>query len=76
MPALLVVLAKANMVGLPETDGPGEILSDAWDYKGRPAIRSRSGGWTSAAMILGMCSISESIASVFVSSCMFFVVCD
>ncbi|XP_065037000.1 protein NRT1/ PTR FAMILY 6.3-like [Musa acuminata AAA Group] len=40
------------MVGLPETDGPGEILSDAWDYKGRPAIRSRSGGWTSAAMIL------------------------
>ncbi|URD75426.1 POT family [Musa troglodytarum] len=40
------------MVGLPETDGPGEILSEAWDYKGRPAERSRSGGWTSAAMIL------------------------
>ncbi|WOK98066.1 protein NRT1/ PTR FAMILY 6.3-like [Canna indica] len=40
------------MVGLPETDTSGEILSDAWDYKGRPAVRSRTGGWTSAAMIL------------------------
>ncbi|XP_065045803.1 protein NRT1/ PTR FAMILY 6.3-like [Musa acuminata AAA Group] len=40
---------KANMVGLPETD---DILSDAWDYKGRPAVRSRTGGWSGAAMIL------------------------
>ncbi|OAY73604.1 Protein NRT1/ PTR FAMILY 6.3, partial [Ananas comosus] len=40
------------MVGLPETDGQGKILSDAWDYKGRPAVRSQSGGWASAAMIL------------------------
>ncbi|KAG1360838.1 protein NRT1/ PTR FAMILY 6.3 [Cocos nucifera] len=40
------------MVGLPETGEPGNILSDAWDYRGRPALRSRSGGWTSAAMIL------------------------
>ncbi|THU52038.1 hypothetical protein C4D60_Mb06t37380 [Musa balbisiana] len=39
------------MVGLPETD---DILSDAWDYKGRPAVRSRTGGWSGAAMILGM----------------------
>ncbi|CAL9097635.1 unnamed protein product [Musa acuminata var. zebrina] len=37
------------MVGLPETD---DILSDAWDYKGRPAVRSRTGGWSGAAMIL------------------------
>ncbi|MCL7046236.1 hypothetical protein MKW94_025320 [Papaver nudicaule] len=29
-------------------------LSDAWDYKGKPADRSRSGGWLSAAMILGV----------------------
>ncbi|KAL6550197.1 hypothetical protein OROMI_020685 [Orobanche minor] len=29
-----------------------ETVPDAWDYKGRPAIKSSSGGWTSAAMIL------------------------
>ncbi|URD74609.1 POT family [Musa troglodytarum] len=41
------------MVGLPETSAAsGEVLSDAWDYKGRLAVRSRTGGWTSAAMIL------------------------
>ncbi|CAL4968437.1 unnamed protein product [Urochloa decumbens] len=28
------------------------IVDDAWDYKGRPAVRSSSGGWLSAAMIL------------------------
>ncbi|KAJ8485068.1 hypothetical protein OPV22_017553 [Ensete ventricosum] len=37
------------MVGLPETN---DILSDAWNYKGRPAVRSRTGGWSGAAMIL------------------------
>ncbi|KAF8380485.1 hypothetical protein HHK36_027972 [Tetracentron sinense] len=31
-----------------------KTLSDAWDYKGRPAERSKTGGWTSAAMILGI----------------------
>uniref|UniRef100_A0A2P2J843 Uncharacterized protein MANES_02G037300 n=1 Tax=Rhizophora mucronata TaxID=61149 RepID=A0A2P2J843_RHIMU len=31
----------------------GKILPDALDYKGRPVDRSKSGGWTSAAMILG-----------------------
>ncbi|KAK9276161.1 hypothetical protein L1049_005692 [Liquidambar formosana] len=36
---------------LPQTKD--ETLSDAWDYKGRPAERSLTGGWTSAAMILG-----------------------
>ena len=36
---------------LPQTQG--KTLPDAWDYKGRPAERSKSGGWTSAAMILG-----------------------
>ncbi|CAN6273321.1 unnamed protein product [Urochloa humidicola] len=28
------------------------MVVDAWDYKGRPAVRSSSGGWLSAAMIL------------------------
>ncbi|XP_040378575.1 protein NRT1/ PTR FAMILY 6.3-like [Oryza brachyantha] len=27
-------------------------LPDAWDYKGRPAIRASTGGWSCAAMIL------------------------
>uniref|UniRef100_A0A0D9VNA9 Major facilitator superfamily (MFS) profile domain-containing protein n=1 Tax=Leersia perrieri TaxID=77586 RepID=A0A0D9VNA9_9ORYZ len=27
-------------------------LCDAWDYKGRPAVRASSGGWSSAAMIV------------------------
>lgn len=39
-------------MALPETN-EGKILSDAWDYKGRPAEKSKTGGWTSAAMILG-----------------------
>ncbi|CAN1186000.1 Protein NRT1/ PTR FAMILY 6.3 [Linum perenne] len=30
-----------------------QTLPDAWDFKGRPAVRSKSGGWSSAAMILG-----------------------
>ncbi|XP_062074074.1 protein NRT1/ PTR FAMILY 6.3 [Humulus lupulus] len=37
---------------LPQTQG--KTLPDSWDYKGRPAERFRSGGWTSAAMILGV----------------------
>ena len=36
---------------LPQTQG--KTLPDAWDYKGRPAERARSGGWAAAAMILG-----------------------
>ncbi|KAF2299016.1 hypothetical protein GH714_029949 [Hevea brasiliensis] len=38
------------------TDHPqtlGKTLPDAWDYKGRPAEGSKTGGWGSAAMILG-----------------------
>ncbi|XP_027336962.1 protein NRT1/ PTR FAMILY 6.3-like [Abrus precatorius] len=31
-----------------------QYIPDAWNYKGRPAERSRTGGWTSAAMILGV----------------------
>lgn len=38
---------------LPEVDG-GKVLSDAWDYKGRPAVRSSTGGWASASTILGL----------------------
>ncbi|CAM0871219.1 unnamed protein product [Alopecurus aequalis] len=49
------------MAPLPETmteatpaeDGT-KVLSDAWDYRGRPAVRASSGGWSSAAMILGV----------------------
>nr|XP_023928677.1 protein NRT1/ PTR FAMILY 6.3-like [Quercus suber]POE90553.1 protein nrt1/ ptr family 6.3 [Quercus suber] len=39
------------MSDLPQTQG--KTLPDAWDYKGRPAERSKTGGWTAAAMILG-----------------------
>nr|XP_043611694.1 protein NRT1/ PTR FAMILY 6.3-like [Erigeron canadensis] len=31
-----------------------KTLPDAWDYKGRPAHRATTGGWISAAMILGV----------------------
>ncbi|KAJ7944762.1 protein NRT1/ PTR FAMILY 6.3-like [Quillaja saponaria] len=36
---------------LPQTQG--KTIPDAWDYKGSPAERSKTGGWTAAAMILG-----------------------
>ncbi|XP_051183708.1 protein NRT1/ PTR FAMILY 6.3 [Lolium perenne] len=50
------------MATLPETekdataaeDGSSKALTDAWDYRGRPAVRATSGGWSSAAMILGV----------------------
>ncbi|RWW68292.1 hypothetical protein BHE74_00024196 [Ensete ventricosum] len=41
------------MASLPETAEEGKTLADAWDFKGRPAVKSTTGGWTSAAMILG-----------------------
>ncbi|KAK4483598.1 hypothetical protein RD792_010797 [Penstemon davidsonii] len=47
----------AGTVVLPETKQEAEtavLVPDAWDYKGRPALKSSSGGWTSAAMILGV----------------------
>ncbi|KAI7731803.1 hypothetical protein M8C21_027541 [Ambrosia artemisiifolia] len=31
-----------------------KTLPDAWDYKGRPVHRATTGGWVSAAMILGV----------------------
>ncbi len=40
---------------LPETNAQAaaeEVLGDAWDYRGRPAARSRTGRWGAAAMIL------------------------
>lgn len=37
---------------LPQTQG--QTIPDAWDYKGRPAVRSKTGGWAAAAMILGL----------------------
>ncbi|KAJ6806015.1 putative protein NRT1/ PTR FAMILY 6.3 [Iris pallida] len=42
------------MDGLSDSESAGTFLSDAWDFKGRPAVRSRNGGWSSAAMILGV----------------------
>ncbi|EYU18566.1 hypothetical protein MIMGU_mgv1a020825mg [Erythranthe guttata] len=42
------------MATLPETHQQAETLPDAWDYKGRASVRSSSGGWASAAMILGV----------------------
>uniref|UniRef100_A0A7C8ZFC9 Nitrate/chlorate transporter n=1 Tax=Opuntia streptacantha TaxID=393608 RepID=A0A7C8ZFC9_OPUST len=36
-----------------EVNNSDETVSDAWDYKGRPAVHSTTGGWKSAAMILG-----------------------
>ncbi|RDX87451.1 Protein NRT1/ PTR FAMILY 6.3, partial [Mucuna pruriens] len=37
---------------LPQTQE--KTIPDACDYKGRPAERSKTGGWTAAAMILGV----------------------
>ncbi|XP_058761392.1 protein NRT1/ PTR FAMILY 6.3-like [Vicia villosa] len=36
---------------LPETQG--QTVPDAWDSKGHPADRAKTGGWASSAMILG-----------------------
>ncbi|XP_047325935.1 protein NRT1/ PTR FAMILY 6.3 [Impatiens glandulifera] len=36
-----------------EVEG-AKTFHDAWDYKGRPARKSSSGGWISAGMILGV----------------------
>ncbi|KAL8139894.1 hypothetical protein V2J09_005915 [Rumex salicifolius] len=33
---------------------PNDSLPDAWDFRGRPAARSETGGWIAAAMILGV----------------------
>lgn len=40
-------------MSLPEIKAD-KTLRDAWDYKGSPAQRTTTGGWTSAAMILGV----------------------
>ncbi|KAJ3689847.1 hypothetical protein LUZ61_019011 [Rhynchospora tenuis] len=42
------------MASLPDANSDSKTLSDAWDFKGRPAVRSLTGGWSSAAMILGV----------------------
>ncbi|XP_016470242.1 protein NRT1/ PTR FAMILY 6.3-like [Nicotiana tabacum] len=39
---------------LPQTQQDTKSIPDAWDYKGRPALKSLSGGWASSAMILGV----------------------
>ncbi|CAN4097767.1 unnamed protein product [Withania somnifera] len=39
---------------LPQTHQDTKVVADAWDYKGRPVLRSTSGGWFGATMILGV----------------------
>ncbi|KAL3497463.1 hypothetical protein ACH5RR_040195 [Cinchona calisaya] len=41
-------------MALPQTQEDAKTLPDAWDYKGRQAQKSSTGGWASAAMILGV----------------------
>lgn len=41
-------------MALPLTDDYGKTVADAWDYKGLPANRSKTGGWISSALILGV----------------------
>lgn len=41
-------------MALPVTDEYGKTVKDAWDYKGLPANRSKTGGWINSAMILGV----------------------
>lgn len=45
-------------MSLPELN-EGKIVSDAWDYTGKPAERLKTGGWSAAAMILGGIIIKE-----------------
>ena len=44
------------MSTLPTTQG--KTIPDATDYKGHPAERSKTGGWTASAMILGLTNLS------------------
>ncbi|KAM7273876.1 hypothetical protein ACFE04_028540 [Oxalis oulophora] len=39
----------------------GKTLPDAWDFKGRPAEVAKTGGWTSATMILGVEAVERLI---------------
>ena len=43
-------------------------VADAFDYKGDPADRSKTGGWVPAALILGI----YALASMIFSSCMIY----
>lgn len=43
-----------TMDSLPTTTQQEKIVPDAYDCKGFPAERSKTGGWTSASMILGL----------------------
>ncbi|TVU48699.1 hypothetical protein EJB05_08344 [Eragrostis curvula] len=42
------------MGGLELESGKSMVVDGAWDYKGRPSARGSSGGWSAAAMILGV----------------------
>ncbi|GJN09388.1 hypothetical protein PR202_ga27391 [Eleusine coracana subsp. coracana] len=54
-------MASSSEDGIGNGNGNGNksssmttMMVDAWDYKGRPAVRDSSGGWSAAAMILGV----------------------
>ncbi|KAJ9549914.1 hypothetical protein OSB04_022457 [Centaurea solstitialis] len=57
MLGISTALLTINHMALPDPESHSQMakttLPDAWDSKGRPATRSTTGGWTSAAMILG-----------------------
>ncbi|CAO2827264.1 unnamed protein product [Amaranthus hypochondriacus] len=44
---------KSNNYSSVDMEVGKELVLGAWDYKGRPAERSKTGGWKAAAMILG-----------------------
>ncbi|CAL9068156.1 protein NRT1/ PTR FAMILY 6.3-like [Musa acuminata AAA Group] len=55
-----------EIVVLPETAGEERPLSDAWDSKGRPAIKSRTGGWVCAATSL-VVEMGERLATLSIA---------
>ncbi|KAJ8511693.1 hypothetical protein OPV22_002127 [Ensete ventricosum] len=55
-----------EIAGLPETAGEERPLSDAWDFKGRPAIKSRTGGWVCAATSL-VVEMGERLATLSIA---------
>ncbi|KAK1408257.1 hypothetical protein QVD17_39893 [Tagetes erecta] len=54
-PNSLIFLTSQNIIIMAHHEiQVAKTLPDAWDHKGRPAHRATTGGWISAAMILGV----------------------
>ena len=49
----MALCGKSNNYSSVDMEVGKELVLGAWDYKGRPAERSKTGGWKAAAMILG-----------------------